>query len=87
MAAPNPHPDWTALGTAFGFMRKNVNNTKRLNPGSSLKQDVNRLGKTLVTRVSRQMKETAGVLRLETRTLVNKFYHINGIHKQVGMKL
>jgi hypothetical protein len=33
------------------------------------------------------MKEIAGVLRLETRTLVKKFYHINGIHKQVGMEL
>ncbi len=34
MAAPNPHPDWAALGMTFGFMRKNVNNNRQLNPGS-----------------------------------------------------
>ena len=69
MAAPNPHPDRAALGTAFRFMRKNVNNSRRLNPGSPLKQAVNRLGKIRETRVSRQMKAIAGILRRQTRTL------------------
>ncbi len=44
MAARIPHPDGAAHVTAFGFVRKNVNNTKRLNHGSSIKQVVNRYG-------------------------------------------
>ena len=45
MAARIRHPDGAAEGAAFGFMRKNVNNSRRLTPNFSLKQDVNRLGK------------------------------------------
>jgi len=67
MAARNRHPDGAALGTAFGFMRKNVNNTKRLNPDSPLKQAVNRLGKIRKTRVSRQMKEMVGHIAARIR--------------------
>ena len=74
MAARNPHPDWAALGTAFGFARKNVNNTKWLNSGSSIKQAVNRLGKIRRTRVSRQMKEMFGIWRHEFRTLIERFW-------------
>jgi hypothetical protein len=72
IAARIPHPDGAALGTAFGFVRKNVNNTKQLNPGSSIKQDVNRLGNFRVKRVSRQMKEIAGISRRESRTLMGR---------------
>jgi hypothetical protein len=74
MAARITHPDGEALGMTFGFMRKNVNNNRLLNPGSSLKQAVNRLGKTLVTRVSRQIKEIAGISRHETRTLMGRLW-------------
>jgi hypothetical protein len=72
MAAPNPHPDCTVLGMTFGFMRENVNNNRRLNPDSSLKQAVNRLGNFRVTRVSRQMKAMAGISRRQTRTLIER---------------
>ena len=44
IAARIRHPDGAALGAAFGFVRKNVSNNRRLNPGSSIKQDVNRYG-------------------------------------------
>ncbi len=74
MAAPNRHPDRVALGTAFGFMPKNMNNTKRLNPDPSLKQAVNLLGTIRVTRVSRQMKAIAGILRHQTRTLIGRLW-------------
>ncbi len=74
IAARITHPDCTALGAAFGFMRKNVNNTKWLNPGSSLKQAVNRLGKFRVKRVSRQMKEIASISRHESRTLIGRLW-------------
>ncbi len=44
MAARIPHPDGAAVGATFSFKRKNVNNSRRLNHGSPLKQDVNRYG-------------------------------------------
>ena len=72
IAARIRHPDWAAVGAAFGFMRKNVNNSRRLNHGSSLKQDVNWLGKIRVTRVSRQMKAMFGIWRHESRTLIDR---------------
>jgi hypothetical protein len=45
IAARIRHPDWAAVGAAFGFMRKNMNNNRLLNPNFSLKQAVNWLGK------------------------------------------
>ena len=57
LAARIRHPDGAAVGAAFGLMRKNVHNNRRLNPDSPLKQAVNRLEKIRITRVSRQMKE------------------------------
>ena len=53
MAARIRHPDGAALGMTFWFMRKNMNNSRRLNAGSSIKQAVNRLGKIREMRVSR----------------------------------
>ncbi len=44
MAARIPHPDGAAHVTAFGFVRKNASNNKRLNPDSSIKQEANRYG-------------------------------------------
>ncbi len=44
MAARIPHPDWAAVGAAFGFMCKNIYNNSQLSPDSPLKQDVNRYG-------------------------------------------
>ena len=72
IAARITHPDGAALGTALGFMRKNVNNTRRLNPGSSFKQAVSRLGIIRVICVSRSRKEITGILRRETRTLIGR---------------
>ena len=72
VAAPNRHPDGAAYVTAFGLVPKNVNNTNQLNPDSSKKQTVNRFGNFRVKRVSRQMKEMFGMLRLQTRTLIER---------------
>ena len=74
MAARIRHPDGAALGALSRYMRKNMNNTKQLNPGSSKKQAVNRLGKIRVTRVSRQRKAMPGILRHQTRTLIARLW-------------
>ncbi len=34
IAARIPHPDGAAWGAALGFVRKNVSNNRRINPGS-----------------------------------------------------
>ena len=72
IAARIRHPDLAAVGAAFGFMPKNVNNSRWLNPDSSLKQAVNRLGKIREMRVSRQMKAMFGILWRQTRTLIGR---------------